>query len=278
MISTTLPRYSSTSGIAYYQTGMGRPLVLLHGVGLSAESWASQLASLANDHSIYALDLPGHGHSAGLNGRAPTVAGFADSVAQFAAEVVGAPVLVAGHSLGALVAIDFASRYADRCLGVAALAGVYERSAAASRAVQERAASLRDLANGDVAAAPLLRWFGETPRGIVFDAASLCRRLLQEADRDGYAAGYEAFAKVDGPSPSQLQSLSMPALFLAGQDDPNSTPSMSDEMARRAPSGQALMVAGARHMLQLTHPNIVNDTLRQFFAGCLHQADTSGAG
>ena len=276
MISKTLPRYSSDCGIAFHQTGMGLPLVLLHGVGLRAESWGKQLSALANDHTLFALDLPGHGHSASLNGKAPTIADFADRVRQLVDEVVGAPVLVAGHSLGALIALDFAARHADRCSGVAALAAVYERSPEARRAVKERAASLRDPAEQDIATAPLLRWFGKAPRGAAAEAASLCRSMLLQADRDGYAAGYEAFAKVDGPSPTQLGTLSRPALFLAGENDPNSTPLMSREMAQQAPAGRALMVAGARHMLQLTHPIVVNDVLRQFFSDCLRQEEQSG--
>ncbi len=272
MISTTLPRYSSKSGLAFYQTGMGLPLVLLHGVGLRAESWSRQLSGLANEQTLYAVDLPSHGHSEGLNGKEPSIALYADRVRAFVDEVVGAPVLVAGHSLGALTALDFASRHAERCLGVAALAAVFQRSPEASKAVRERAASLRDKSQTDVAAAPLLRWFGERPRGAAGQAAVACRHWLLAADRDAYAAGYQAFAEVAGPAPDRLRALSCPALFLAGEHDPNSTPVMAGDMAKLAPDGRAFMIAGARHMLQLTHPAAVNDALVQFFADCQKRA------
>ena len=45
------------------EKGNGRPLVLLHGVTLSAEIWALQLRELSRDFRVIALDQRGHGLS-----------------------------------------------------------------------------------------------------------------------------------------------------------------------------------------------------------------------
>ncbi|MFD2856780.1 alpha/beta fold hydrolase [Seohaeicola zhoushanensis] len=61
----------------------------------------------------------------------------------------------------------------------------------------------------------------------------------------------------------------MPALFMTGEAEPNSTPAMSRAMAELAPQGQALVVPGAAHMLPMTHPDVVNAALLDLAADCL---------
>jgi len=56
-----LQRSKSKHGIAYHKIGSGPPLVLIHGVGLRAESWGAQIAYFKSRFTVYALDLPGHG-------------------------------------------------------------------------------------------------------------------------------------------------------------------------------------------------------------------------
>ena len=43
----------------YLTAGSGPPLVLVHGVGTSAGEWSWVLPTLARDHLVYAIDLPG---------------------------------------------------------------------------------------------------------------------------------------------------------------------------------------------------------------------------
>ena len=58
-----------------------------------------------------------------------------------------------------------------------------------------------------------------------------------------------------------LARLSCPALFMTGAKEPNSTPEMSQAMARIAPHGRAVIVEGAAHMLPMTHAVPVNAEL-----------------
>jgi pimeloyl-ACP methyl ester carboxylesterase len=56
----------------------------------------------------------------------------------------------------------------------------------------------------------------------------------------------------------------MPALFMTGECDPNSSPEMSRAMATLAPQGQLDIVAAERHMMNVTAPDRVNRRLRIF--------------
>ena len=60
--------------------------------------------------------------------------------------------------------------------------------------------------------------------------------------------------------------ISCPALFLTGEDDPNSTAEMTIAMAKAAPHGVAKVIAGHRHMVNMTAPDAVNEALSQWLA------------
>lgn len=249
---------SKFGALAAIRTGEGSPLVLLHGVGLRAEAWSAQIDALAGRFAVTAADMPGHGESA-LFDDPPTLADYSDRVA----EALDEPVFLAGHSMGAMIALDLAIRYPERVCAVAALNAIYRRSAEAAEAVRQRAASLDRVSVADPAG-PLARWFGE----VESPEATACRDWLTEVSLSGYRAAYTAFAREDGPSDVGLRGLHCPALFLTGSMDPNSTPAMSEAMAAMAPKGRAIVIEGAAHMMPMTHPAQVDGALLDFFEGC----------
>jgi pimeloyl-ACP methyl ester carboxylesterase len=51
---------------------------------------------------------------------------------------------------------------------------------------------------------------------------------------------------------------------MTGVSDHNSTPAMSDRMAREAPYGRSVALPGARHMMHLTHPAETTNTIVNF--------------
>ena len=69
-----------------------------------------------HEHNVMAVDLPGHGRSAGEP--IESIEGQADWLAALI-EVAGVgDAVVVGHSMGALAALDLASRYPDRVAGL----------------------------------------------------------------------------------------------------------------------------------------------------------------
>lgn len=84
--------------------GPGTPLLLLHGITGALDTFAPLIPTLAQQAHVYALDLRGHN----LSGRAPgayQIADYARDVGAFVQRVVGQPTVVAGHSLGGMVAV-----------------------------------------------------------------------------------------------------------------------------------------------------------------------------
>ncbi|WP_165802862.1 alpha/beta fold hydrolase [Pelagivirga sediminicola] len=264
-----------TGRMAWRQWGTRGPLiVLLHGVGLNADIWEPQADALSGTHRVFAVDLPGHGASDPLQ----KGAGLEDFAGRILAAMDGfadGPVLLVGHSMGALVTIAAALAAPERIRGIAALNAVYCRTPSARAAAEARAALLEQAGVMASIEPTIERWFGPGDAARRDSHASTLRAMLADVDPVGYARAYRIFATQDRAFEGRMKDLAMPALFLTGADDPNSTPDMSRAMADAAPRGEALIVPGARHMAGFVTPGPVNAALHDFSARVLAQ---SGAG
>ena len=258
MTWTTRPR-SDIGDLAAIEAGQGPLVMMLHGVGLRAEAWGAQIDALCGaGYRVLCPDMPGHGESKFCNSIG--LEGYAGLVT----DTMNEPVVLVGHSMGALIALYIAASGHEQVKGVAALNAVYRRSPEAQKAVLSRAAALDETRTNDPTAT-LQRWFGGNPS----EEFAACLRWLQEVNPAAYKAAYTVFAESSGPADTQLAKTNCPALFLTGDEEPNSTPRMSRDMARLVPKGQVEIVANAAHMMPMTHPFEVNSSLLSFVRRCL---------
>lgn len=58
-----LLKLSDTLSVRFQKTGSGPPLLLIHTIRTQLEYFRSLAPLLARSHAVYAIDLPGHGHS-----------------------------------------------------------------------------------------------------------------------------------------------------------------------------------------------------------------------
>jgi len=91
----------------------GPPIVLLHGGSLRWQSVMLLIRDLAARWHVYAPDLRGHGRSGRVPGRY-RLQDYASDVALFLEQVVNAPAILVGHSLGGHVAILVAALHRVR--------------------------------------------------------------------------------------------------------------------------------------------------------------------
>ncbi len=245
-------------GTAFRDEGQGEAIVLVHGVGLNADAWQPQIAVLSRTHRVITMDMWGHGESerasypAQLENYAEQVSDLLDALGIEAANIIG-------HSMGGLVAIAFALAHPSRTLRLGVLNSVYKRSKEQRRAVLARARGITSSQSvGDIEQ-PLERWFGPRPQQSA--VSQEVRAWLAHADPAGYATAYQVFASGDEAFAGRLAALTMPALFATGSGDANSTPAMAQAMAAASLRGKALVIEDARHMMNLTHPEIVNAAL-----------------
>jgi len=99
--------------LRYVDYGDGPPLLLVHGMGGSWQSWLANLPSLGEWYRVIAVDLPGFGGSEPLPPGA-VFNGYADVLEALLDTLGIQSVAVFGHSLGGLVALTLAEKSPDR--------------------------------------------------------------------------------------------------------------------------------------------------------------------
>ncbi len=233
-------------------------VVLLHGAGMDHSVWALQSRYLAyHGRNVLAVDLPGHGRSEG------PVLGCIEALADWLVRLLDAAGVararLAGHSMGALVALECAARHGARVealalMGVAAKMPVHPDLLAAAEA------------NDPVAAEMIVDWGygarahlgGHRVPGLWMAGSGL--RLLQHAapgvlHRDlaacnAYRGGGEAAAKV-----------ACPALLLLAPDDKMTPAKAGRKLAAAIQGAEVVDLPACGHMMMVEQPDATLDAL-----------------
>jgi pimeloyl-ACP methyl ester carboxylesterase len=113
----------------YSETGSGRPVVLLHGIGMSHAVWSPVMPYLSPTRRVIAFDIAGFGRTPPLPGGTPPtiphlVEGLARSLRQLGVET---PVDVAGNSLGGYIALEAATHGIARSVVAISPAGLWRQ-------------------------------------------------------------------------------------------------------------------------------------------------------
>lgn len=114
--------------VHYSVTGSGpRTIILVHGWGCNQTVWKEQVPSLCRSYRVITFDLPGHGQS-----DAPARGAFSMDLFTSATDAVvrqaGAErVVLAGHSMGALIGLRYAAIHPENSVALVLAEGVLTR-------------------------------------------------------------------------------------------------------------------------------------------------------
>ena len=236
-------------------------IVFVHGTRLTGAMWAPQLADLGAEFRVVALDLPGHGRSAGTPF---TLEGAADRLAAVIDEAGSGSAIVVGLSLGGYVAMTLAARSPGRVRGLV-LAGATAEPIGPWRMPYLALATAMDRFDGRRLDA-LNRWFFQTRF-----RPSLAEPIVAGGfwSRAGAAAlrslANERFAP-------RLAAYPGPVLILNGSLDVPFR--LGASRFARAAEGHVRRVrlAGATHLANLDRPEAFSEAVRRF-ARSLDEAD-----
>jgi pyruvate dehydrogenase E2 component (dihydrolipoamide acetyltransferase) len=235
-------------------------VVLLHGFGGDLENWMFTAPALAASHTVYALDLPGHGGSSkdvgpgDLDSLVDAVVAFLDAQELRTAHLVG-------HSLGGLVAAAVAARAPERVrsLALIAPAGLGEEINQEYIDGFVGAESRRELK-------PVLQLLfadpGQVTRQLVDDVLKYKRLDGVDAALRTIAGSIFREGRQQAQVAEALAGIDLPVLVLWGRED-RIIPAVH---AERAPSGAAVAVLdGAGHSPHMEAAGEVNRRLEEFF-------------
>ncbi len=236
-------------------------VVFIHGAENDHSVWALQSRYFAHHgRSVLAVDLPGHGRSAGpllatIEAQADWIVALLDAAGVQEAALVG-------HSMGALIALEAASRYPERVSNIVLIGAAVPMPV--SEALLTAARDARPKADGMVNA-----WShgargalgGNTVPGMWMMGASL--RLMERAAPgvlhndlnacNAYARGLEAAAAAQ-----------CPALLVVGSRDMMTSPRGAPKLAAAMQNARIARIEGSGHALMAEYPDAVLDALRAF--------------
>ena len=254
--------------VTYREAGDGPTLVLLHGIGSGAASWAAQLDALSNRFRVIAWDAPGYGGSDALGPAEPTAADYAKTLAAFLDALGIDATCLVGHSLGALMACAFASRYPGRATGlmIADPAAGYGNADSEVRA--ERMAARLGLLDrlgpegmaNERSGALLSNRASEEARDRV-------RKVMSEIRPDGYR---QAVAMLFGADIREdAGKITLPVLVVCGGDDTVTPPDGCRKVAESFADARFELLPGLGHASYVEGPEAFNDALLDQFGASL---------
>ncbi|MDP1613607.1 MAG: alpha/beta hydrolase [Sulfuritalea sp.] len=260
--------------LAYAYTG-GKPfdpalpcVVFIHGAQNDHSVWGLQSRWFAHHgFAVLAVDLPGHGRSAGAP--LPAIEALADWI-ELLLEKVGAggtaakDVSLVGHSMGSLTALECAARHPSRIARITLI------GTAVPMPVSD--ALLGAAKDNEAKAISMINAWSHSPRGTIggntvpgmwlLGAA----RRLAERQQPGVLYNDLAACNAYTHGMDAAAALACPALIVSGSRDMMTHPKAAAKLAAAIRDVRSVSLNGAGHDLMAEQPDAVLDTLRSFIA------------
>ncbi len=239
--------------IAFWRTGEGPPLVLVHGASGDHTRWETVLPLLEPHVTVVAMDRRGRGGSGDAPGyRIEEEGADVAAVAEAVADTTGGPVDVLGHSYGGLCALEALTQ-----TGAIRRVVLYEAGAGVPTEPGFADELQRLLADGrrEEVVIHLLT----VAAGVPADQLARMRTLPSWPYR--VAAAHTVVREVRAHDayrlrPERFAGLSVPTLVLLGSASPAAEAESADRLASALPGARLVTLPGQGHMAMLTAPEL----------------------
>lgn len=258
-----LAAYRVRDAGARSEVATGRRVVFLHGFTQNAECIGAFGASLSHDNELLAVDLPGHGASAGLAGLAE-----ADlwQTADLVSDTTG-PASYIGYSMGGRIGLHLALRHpeaVDALVLIGATAGISDDDLRAERARQDRETAERIELLGTPGF--VAEWLAQP-----LFATLPPEGRFEEARGRNDAVGLASSIRNVGtgsmePLWDRLGEIRCPVLIISGELDSKFTELGAGIAERIGPAATAVVVAGSGHSVHLEQPERCSELISKFLA------------
>ena len=271
-------------------------LVLSHGFSLDATTWARLWPELAGEFRVVVFDHRSHGRSGpAAHGDLSLRAIGRDLAAVIDAAAPGEPVIVVGHSMGAMAILALAEQrpelFGERIVGatflgaaatdlvrgaMGSITGVLRPRLgsfgdAARRVERLRRAVLAGPTDLSAAVARLTQFGPDVPHEVVDHVVALAERARREVWTEGLA---ELMAM---DLLHAVPRVRVPSLVVVGAHDRVTPPATGIELAGALPEGRLVAFEDAGHMVMLERPEALAAELRSFARAVFEDATRKGA-
>lgn len=241
---------------AFYNESV-TPLVFLHGLGGGHAAWNAQLAHFRRlGYPCTAWDQPGYGG-------APTVEPYTlETIAAKLKEVISAPSVLIGHSMGGFIAQEAYARFprVAKALVLGFTSAAFGSGEFARQFLAARTALLDEgKTMGEIAArlVPTMRGSKSDPAGLAH-----AERIMAAIAPDAYRKAAELLTAFDRRA--DLERIAVPTLLIAGSEDKTAPPSVMQRMAEKIPGAELVILEGCGHLGPMDQPAAFNAALETF--------------
>lgn len=244
-------------------TGGGDPVLMIHGLGGSANSWTPLMPAFQRFETLR-FDLPGSGRSHRVTGPL-SIERFVQAALRVLASAGRERAHVVGHSLGTIVATHLAA-HAPKAVRSLVLFGPLlappDSAKSAIRARGEKAAKEGVAGMHDIAETLLQGVISAETRAKRRAAVAFVRESLMGQDPDGYARS--CFALADA-TPTDTARIACPTLLVTGDDDIVAPPQTVRAMGEKIAGAQVEVLRGCGHWTPVEKPDECMDLLQRFY-------------
>lgn len=257
----------SASGTCFKLRNNGKPVVvLIHGLGLTQDMWRWQLDALSENYSVLTYDLTGMGQSAPPDA-IPSLTMFARQLSELLKELKIERAIIAGFSLGGMIARRFAMDYPKKVIALAILNSAYKRDADAHDAIQSRVYQAQKDGPHSTVQAALSRWFTKSFSQQNPKIMNWVRATILANEKEIYPQNYQVL--VDGvdelaaPQPPIFH----PTLVMTAEEDYGNSVEMAHQIAAEIANSKTVILPKLRHMAMVEAPELFNMHLLNFLGG-----------
>ncbi|MFJ3482003.1 alpha/beta fold hydrolase [Pseudomonas sp. NPDC090202] len=258
-----MPYFEHDGCALHYETfGQGEPLLLVHGLGSSAQDWEYQIPALAARYWVIAVDVRGHGRSDKPHERY-SIPGFSADIEALLDHLQTGPVHLVGLSMGGMIgfqlAVDQPPLLKSLCI-VNSSPQVKVKSFSDFRQVAKRWVLAR-LVSMEAIGKGLGRNLFPKPEQAEL-REKVARRWAQN-DKRAYLASFDAI--VGWGVQEHLSRISCPTLIVTADRD--YTPvALKQAYAALIRDARVVVIEDSRHATPLDRPDKFNQVLLEFLA------------
>ena len=246
--------------IAVEVEGDGEPVVLIHGLGGTTNTFTPLLPAFARTKRVR-FDLPGSGRSWRVEG-ALSIGTFVEAAKKAMAAAKVEKAHVVGHSMGTIVAAHLAASAPAMVKSLALFGPLLAppdqaRANIRARAAKARAEGMAGIADGLVQAST-----SNETKERRHVAVAFVRESLMGQNPDGYARSCEALAEAQSADTTRI---TCPALLVTGDEDVVAPPQTVRMMGQKISGSRTEVLRGCGHWTPVEKPEDCVDLLNRFY-------------